>query len=650
VTRSTAEGAAVGASRGGQVGAAIGGATALVRSGLEKGNRSKLFLIVVVGSTLGLAPLVAPLLIAGTAAVAIGGFEADQNTGAYNATSQAMSFPESSIDAEEGASEQTGVPWEVLSAVIFYETGPGVGMGGTPGTCPPPASGQNGGTIPATGAAAPSPQPYCPAVAASDNSNRPTPGEPRSTETGLSTTIDAAPSPPTRFLGPYGIDSNALAGVEKTQASNIGWSSVWVARRIRASLEKQPSWDNQPFDAGEMVTDGERSNYIDLADPNAQTVQAGYLKALADLPVAGNSPALDRNVLGLAQDWYLGLNPTGTANLAGALTCGIPAGTGLRVPSPSGESLTVDAQQLSNAALIVHTGQSLNVPLQGLVVAIMAALTESRIENLPNPTVPGSETDPNVQWGGYSISNPPHDGTSVGFFQQQDNWGPVTLRMNPTGQTKSFFGDPSAGPPGLLQIPNWHTLPLATAAQAVQESAFPTRYAGWQPGAEAIVNDVLNIPCTGSTVTASTPQAHKAIAAAQAELGRPYVWGGGGGPPINGPSGSAAAPANQVGQPGFDCSGLVQFAFSRAGISLPRTTDAQFADVRASGKLVTSIPQLQVGDLVFFGGAGYDGSRTAPGHVGIYIGNSQMVDAPFTGVDVRIDKFSSAGFVGGGPA
>jgi cell wall-associated NlpC family hydrolase len=161
---------------------------------------------------------------------------------------------------------------------------------------------------------------------------------------------------------------------------------------------------------------------------------------------------------------------------------------------------------------------------------------------------------------------------------------------------------------------------------------------------------VLNIPCTASTVTAGTPQAREAIAVAQADFGKPYVWGGGGGPPINGPSGSAVAPPGQVGQPGFDCSGLVQYAFSRAGISLPRTADTQFAEVKAAGELITSIPQLQTGDLVFFGGAGYDGTPAAPGHVGIYIGNSQMIDAPFTGVDVRIDTFSSAGFVGGGPA
>ena len=151
VVRSTAEGAAAGAAKGGgQIGAVVGGATGLVRSGLQKGNRWKLAVILVVGSMLGLGPLVAPLLIAGTTAVAIGGFEADQNSAAYNAATQAITVPPDSIDAEEGASEQTGVPWEVLSAIIYYETGPGVGMGATPGTCPPPASAQEGGSSSST--------------------------------------------------------------------------------------------------------------------------------------------------------------------------------------------------------------------------------------------------------------------------------------------------------------------------------------------------------------------------------------------------------------------------------------------------------------------------------------------------------------------
>ena len=90
-------------------------------------------------------------------------------------------------------------------------------------------------------------------------------------------------------------------------------------------------------------------------------------------------------------------------------------------------------------------------------------------------------------------------------------------------------------------------------------------------------------------------------------LGVPYVWAG-------------ASPS------GFDCSGLVQYVFAQLGISLPHNTVAQWHSPQA-----VSVPrnQLQPGDLVFFNGLD---------HVGIYIGNGYLIDAPHTGADVRIDN------------
>jgi cell wall-associated NlpC family hydrolase len=93
-------------------------------------------------------------------------------------------------------------------------------------------------------------------------------------------------------------------------------------------------------------------------------------------------------------------------------------------------------------------------------------------------------------------------------------------------------------------------------------------------------------------------------------VGTPYIWGG-------------EAPGV-----GFDCSGLVQAAYKAAGISLPRVAQDQFD---ATAKLGPGNP-LQPGDLVFFGGGPTDVT-----HVGIYIGNGQMVDAPHTGADVRVE-------------
>lgn len=102
------------------------------------------------------------------------------------------------------------------------------------------------------------------------------------------------------------------------------------------------------------------------------------------------------------------------------------------------------------------------------------------------------------------------------------------------------------------------------------------------------------------------------VEAARQYLGTPYVWGGG---DITGPS-----------RGGFDCSGLTSFAYySGKQMTLPRTSEGQWA-------LGSEIPidQAMPGDLVF-GSFGTNG----PGHVGIYIGNGQMIHAPTTGDVVK---------------
>jgi cell wall-associated NlpC family hydrolase len=93
------------------------------------------------------------------------------------------------------------------------------------------------------------------------------------------------------------------------------------------------------------------------------------------------------------------------------------------------------------------------------------------------------------------------------------------------------------------------------------------------------------------------------VGVAMSQLGTPYVWGGG-------------APG------GFDCSGLVSWAYAQVGVSLPHSTYAQY-----NMGVAVSKDQLQPGDLVFFDGLG---------HVGLYIGGGQFVHAPHTGDVVKI--------------
>ncbi|MET9608310.1 NlpC/P60 family protein [Streptomyces sp. NPDC006512] len=100
-------------------------------------------------------------------------------------------------------------------------------------------------------------------------------------------------------------------------------------------------------------------------------------------------------------------------------------------------------------------------------------------------------------------------------------------------------------------------------------------------------------------------RAMTAVMAARAAVGRPYVWGS------TGPS-------------GFDCSGLMVWSYRQAGVALPRTSQAQ----RHAGRQVP-LSQAQPGDLVTY--------RSDASHVGMYVGNGQVVHAPYPGARVRYD-------------
>jgi cell wall-associated NlpC family hydrolase len=102
-------------------------------------------------------------------------------------------------------------------------------------------------------------------------------------------------------------------------------------------------------------------------------------------------------------------------------------------------------------------------------------------------------------------------------------------------------------------------------------------------------------------------------------LGVPYLWGG-------------------TSKGGFDCSGLVQFVYREAGISLPRVAQNQYN----AGPIVPPGTAVEPGDLVFFGS-----SPTTVHHVGMYVGDGMMVDAPYTGAVVRFDRVQSGGSIVG---
>ena len=126
--------------------------------------------------------------------------------------------------------------------------------------------------------------------------------------------------------------------------------------------------------------------------------------------------------------------------------------------------------------------------------------------------------------------------------------------------------------------------------------------------------------CTGNSQLASFVAPNEivstAVSYAEEQLGKPYLFGG---------TGPAA----------FDCSGLVMMAYRAAGVNIARTSEAQFATL-------PKVPanKVQNGDLVFF--AGSDGTRAAPGHVGLVVGKNLMIEAYATGFPVRVSAFGTA--------
>ncbi len=168
------------------------------------------------------------------------------------------------------------------------------------------------------------------------------------------------------------------------------------------------------------------------------------------------------------------------------------------------------------------------------------------------------------------------------------------------GQTNSLLASIKGEIAKIVAADQARQLQMAAAAQQRLTLARVTQAQSQDTivGATAIAPQSLTV--------VAPPSTHSGAAdAALGQLGTPYVWAG-----------------SQPG--GFDCSGLVMWAFAQVGVALPHSSYAQYGY-----GVPVSRDQLQPGDLVFFDGLG---------HVGIYIGGDQFVHAPHTGDVVKISS------------
>jgi cell wall-associated NlpC family hydrolase len=268
------------------------------------------------------------------------------------------------------------------------------------------------------------------------------------------------------------------------------------------------------------------------------------------------------------------------------------------VNAPSGVA-KLDQEQLANAHTIVSVGARMPVPARGFVVAIATAFQESTLRNL--------------HYG---------DRDSVGLFQQRPSsgWGTVPELTDPPTAAAKFYN-------ALLQVPDWESMPLTQAAQAVQRSAFPFAYAKWESLAQTLVGQMIGpaalsqnssttnvsgISC-GSNVGIAGPSGAvgEMLRIALTQKGKPYLWGG-------------------IGPSAFDCSGLIVYSWLEAGHPLRvRTSEQMFL---VSDRV--SPGSEQPGDLLF-----NHFNSASPGHVMIVVRPGVAVEAPHTGDVVKVISY-----------
>lgn len=232
---------------------------------------------------------------------------------------------------------------------------------------------------------------------------------------------------------------------------------------------------------------------------------------------------------------------------------------------------------------------------------------------------------------------------SVNYYEGQGaaivhaKWAQTLQVMAKYGISTNFSSDSSGGMPNTNNDPT----SLATAVFASDVSTTGTCTDGVynDKGGSTDGGNNPNPPgniLTGAPIADKTRRAIVQLAAYW--IGEPYSYAGG---DASGPTYGVCtndAGWNDCNIKGFDCSGLTMYVAAQVlGLQLPHNAAEQwnilrsgYAVVVRGGSLANALP----GDFIYFTGS--DGSYDAPGHVGIYIGNGKMIDAPQSGEKVSI--------------
>lgn len=276
-------------------------------------------------------------------------------------------------------------------------------------------------------------------------------------------------------VGLYGIDMGKVGdGISEEDAKDNAKAGKYLSELLQAANSSTVNTlDNPSLDAGVKDVrgddaDGPGRQLSELEDMKAAQakVKEQYLLSLKTLPIKGN-PDIAEKIYALAFSWAMGQTQQCVTD---------PVKLGGQTSVDLNEKQKIIAQQIINQ--VAKKGMS----EQAAVVALATAMQESKLRNWWNIKVPGSEalTDDKEAKG--------QDGYSVGPFQQQVNgnmfaWGTKEDAMNISKSADMFLE-------ALKRIPNWESLPVTEAAQAVQVSAFPDEYAQWEAQSRQLVADL----------------------------------------------------------------------------------------------------------------------------------------------------------------
>jgi cell wall-associated NlpC family hydrolase len=297
------------------------------------------------------------------------------------------------------------------------------------------------------------------------------------------------------------------------------------------------------------------------------------------------------------------------------------------------QQINVLGQQYDHEQDIIRTLNAQIAATRAQIAADNKKVTSDK-DNLRNVAV-----NSYIDLGSSALGNPLFASNTKSLAQQQEYGqiatGNLTLAVDNlhTAQTQLNAAETS------LSNQNAQAESAANAAQQAQASAnaqqqqlngtlgsvkgqIATLVAQQQAAAEAAQEAQTRARLAAASspaATASFPPpppaggAGTAVAAAETQLGVPYVWGG------TDPRGTPGDPSG-----GFDCSGLVMWAWAQAGVDLPHYSGSQFSDT-----VPVPVSGMQPGDILFYGPGGDE-------HEAMYVGGGQMIEAPQTGEVVHV--------------